>query len=439
MHLRVSPWIISPAANLLIGLLGIATSGLTARVLGPSDRGVLAAAMIWPSLVFSLGAVVNTQSVAYFWAKAKVTGTCRTIWSASLIWSGLLTLILLPVSWMINWLALGEQAPVNLIASNIYAWMIPFSLLSACLVPIFLAEERFNIFWGIRIGSAVLYLVLLLVLYLAGLISVINCVLVSLASLIGTTIYALVLYLKSFDWSFSWNPDVFKSMAVYGTKINLSGFPYQLNVRLDQLLMSLLLPERVLGYYVVAVAWSSILGFLGSGVSTTMLSRSVLTDRQDQSRLSDLLAQFRLANILLVVLGVGAAIIAPLGIPLLFGSDFRPSVFPAMVLCLASLFMNINLVLHELTRGLGFPNLGVRAEMAGLLVTAPLLALLLPVWQGTGAALVALISRLCVLGVFIHLFTREINVPVTECVMPLRADWVRARDWLERGRQRLFL
>jgi O-antigen/teichoic acid export membrane protein len=305
-------------------------------------------------------------------------------------------------------------------------------------VPIYLAEKRFGIFWSVRISTAVLYLLLLLLLFFTGFLNVLNCVLVSLASLVGTTIFALVIYLKGFNGTLSWDVGVFKSMATYGIKTNLSGFPYQLSVRLDQLLMSLLLPERVLGYYVVAVAWSSMLSFLGGGVSTVMLSRSVLTDGHDQRRLSDLLAQFRLVSILLMVLGGGVAIATPLCLPLLFGSEFKPSIFPAMVLCLASVVMNITLVLHELTRGLGFPGLGIRAEVAGLLVTVPLLVVLLPVWQGMGAALVALFSRLFALGVLIHLLARKVDVPVSECVMPTRADWARARAWLKRGNHWLF-
>jgi O-antigen/teichoic acid export membrane protein len=434
MRLDPSPWVVALVANLLIGFLGIVTSSLTARGLGPTGRGILVAAMLWPSLVISLGALINTQSVAYFWAKTKSSGDYATTWTASLVLLGLLTLVLLPMAWLVNWLTLGWQSQASLKAANLYAWTIPVSLLSGCLVAIFLAEQRIATFWGVRIASAVLYLVLLVVLFLTGNFKVLNCVLGLLVSVAGTTLFALLMYLRNFDATLSWNAGLVKSLATYGAKINLSGFPYQLNVRLDQLLMSLLLPEEALGYYAISVAWSSMLSFVGGGVSTVMLSRSVVADCHDRRHLFNLLTQFRLVSVLIVVLGVGTLIVTPIGLPLLFGSDFKPSILPAMILCLASVVLNVNVVLHELTRGLGFPELGIRAEMVGLLVAAPLLALLLPLWQGIGAAVVAIISRTFALGVLIHLFVRKIDVPVSVFVIPTRSDWVHVQAWLKSGK-----
>ena len=84
---KISPWISSPGVNVLIGGIGLLTGVLLACTLGPTNRGVLAESLLWPSFVLVLGAVINNQTIVYFWTKAKTGGpdTRQSVLGTSLL------------------------------------------------------------------------------------------------------------------------------------------------------------------------------------------------------------------------------------------------------------------------------------------------------------------------------------------------------------------
>jgi hypothetical protein len=60
-----NPWFLATGANVVMGLLGMLTAGLIARSLGPTDRGVLVAAVLWSGLTFSTLGFPGIQAVVY--------------------------------------------------------------------------------------------------------------------------------------------------------------------------------------------------------------------------------------------------------------------------------------------------------------------------------------------------------------------------------------
>lgn len=427
---KISPWISSPGMNVLIGGIGLLTGILLARTLGPSDRGVLAESLLWPSFVLVLGAIVNTQTIVYFWTKAKSGDhdSRQSVLGTSLVIASLLTFILIIVGLGINFLALGLSNKESFWFANIYLISIPLSLFSACFVSIFLAEERYNIFWGLRISQSIVYLVGLLALILFGNLEILNVILVILAAMLVQTIAAIVLYLKDFRFHPSVNRELSVPLLKYGTRTNLAGLPYHLNTRIDQLFMSLLLAPQVLGYYVVAYGWASLLSFLGGGASMVMLPQSASSEGSNQDSVLLLVSKFRKVLIALAIAGLAAAITAPIGIKILFGAEFAPAILPATILCIAGIVLNSNLVIHEMARGLGYPGLGMWAEGIGLIFTVILLYVLLPLWGGVGAAIASLVSYSIVFIVIVFLLSRRVKIS-TRSFLPRLSDINEYRIW----------
>ena len=251
--------------------------------------------------------------------------------------------------------------------------------------------------------------------------NVLNVILVILTAMFVQMIASIALYLKHFRLRPSVSHQLSASIAWYGARTELAGLPYHLNARLDQLLMSLLLPPQVLGYYVVAYGWSSMLSFVGGGASMVMLPQSASSDTTDRASILDLTRKFRVVMMGLAAIGVAAAVVSPIGIRVLFGADFVPSVVPAMILCIAGVMLNSNLVIHEMARGLGHPGIGVWAEGVGLIFTLVLLFALLPLWGGVGAAIASLVSYSVVFIVIIFLISRRVGISAKE-FLPRTSD-----------------
>ena len=423
MQIRINQWVLSPSANILVGLIGLITSIIIARNLGPSLRGIFAEAILWPTLVLALGSLVNTQSVVFFWSKAKVDNTTNRVLGASILWSVLLSVILILISWGINYIVLGSNEKISYIPANIYSLIIPILLISYAVTPIFLVEKRMGIYWSLRLASSILYLVGVITLTILGKFSIINLIFILIASQFFPLLMSAVLVQVNFRVRPVWHRVTFLSLANYGFKVNLTGLPYQLNLRIDQTLMSLFLSARVLGYYTVAFSWASSLSFIGVGLSVVMLVRSASIDFNDREKLIIIFGQLRIVFISLLIIGLFIALSTPILLPKLFGIEFLPSVIPGIILCIAGIFLGLNIVLHELIRGLGFPELGIRAEVLGLVISLILLYLLLPIWGGTGAAIASTISYSIVSITLVLLLSRKINFKYSEIVIPRKADF----------------
>jgi len=66
-------------AQIFILLLGACTGVMSARLLGPQGRGELAAAILWPSTLLTLGSMGLNQSIVFH--------TGRRLFPASEIWT----------------------------------------------------------------------------------------------------------------------------------------------------------------------------------------------------------------------------------------------------------------------------------------------------------------------------------------------------------------
>ena len=138
--------------------------------------------------------------------------------------------------------------------------------------------------------------------------------------------------------------------------------------------------------------------------------------------------KFRQIFIVLVIAGIAAAVAAPIGIRVFFGLEFIPSIVPAMILCIAGIMLNGNLVVHEMARGLGHPDLGMWAEGVGLIFTVILLFALLPLWGGVGAAIASLVSYSIVFVIIVLLLSRRVHIS-SRSFLPHLSDINEYRIW----------
>jgi len=432
-NLSKNAWVSLPAINLLVGLFSVVTSSLVARSLGPSARGILAASVLWTLWVISVGAFVQTQSITYVWAKSNDRD--RT-WSASILLTVILSLLLVPAALLLNYLLIpkGDSA---LAAANLSTLLIPVTMLGACVTSIFLAEGAFGRFGATRLMTSVVYTTGVVVVVGMGWANVINLAWLNAVSPIAAILLAAYWLIQDRRLHWRWtNWSQVKQITKYGISTNLSGLPYNLNLRLDQAAMALWMPPEVLGFYAVAVAWSSTQSFIGNGVSMILLSKSSNVEKSDTSSVQRVITQFRIASAIILLLGLAATVVTPWGINLLFGAAFAPAILPAMILSVAVSVANIKLLLLETSRGLGEPAIGIGAESLGLLVTVVLLVLLLPTWGAVGAAVTSLFSYCTSTFALAVLTSRRTRLPVRSFLALNRADLQEVSVMVERIKSR---
>ena len=332
-----------------------------------------------------------------------------------------LSVLLVPLALLLN-AFLATKSDLSLTAANLNTLTIPVSMALTLLTSIFLAEGAFGQFGISRLSTSLVYTAGVILLSVLGWTAVVNLVAITVFAPLSSIILSWYWIKRRRTFHWKWDAGQAKSIAKYGFTINMSGLPYQLNLRLDQAAMAIWLPAETLGFYAVAVAWASTQSFVGTAVSGILLSKSSNVEVSDPTSVDTVIAQFRMATMLLLLLGAAVTVVTPLGVHLLFGPEYVAAIIPAAILCAAGTVANIKLVLHEVARGLGEPSVGVWAESLGLVVTGIMLVALLPTWGMVGAAWTSLVSYLVATIVLLFMTSQRTGIPVQNFFVINRTD-----------------
>jgi O-antigen/teichoic acid export membrane protein len=378
--------VVTAVTNLTLVGLGAVGAVLAARLLGPEGRGQLATAMVWALLITAVGTMGVPQALTYRAARdpasvGRIFGTALALLASQTLG------VLLVGHWVIG-RVLGGSSAQTLWTTRLYLLSVPSSLLIAYLSTLAQGLQRFSLCNGLRVlGAAGYPLGLVLAVPLGARLDSVIPILVASQSAAGAA--ALAVFLVRVRPEMSASVAEARGLLAWGLQTFWGSLCWNANARLDQCLLSALVPMRDLGQYAVAVSYAGLL-FSMSGGFALLLFPAVAAEA---SRGRERIGRTLMAN--LVVTGIAAVLMAgacPVILPLLFGQAFREAVPVAHVLLAASVVLGANYVLSDGLRGLGRPNLVSAAETAGLLVTAIMLWLLLPRWGTLGAAWASLLS-----------------------------------------------
>jgi len=409
----------------ILGLIANIISGIvTARFLGPGGKGELTAITLWPIFIAAVGCLGIAESTVFLSGKEDeksipsilTTGVIiALIQSALLIIIGLLLIPVLMKSYSNQSITLAKLflcfIPINLIALNQHA------VIQGRLKIIVYNLARLILSWS--------YTILIIILFLFKHLSVQNCVISLLVSYFLNFLFVSVYSIKQgwyshiFDWS------ILRKMLNYGIKAHIGNVSSILNLRLDQMVMAVWLPPKLLGLYVVAVTFSSGLNLISSAIATIGFpSLSMTPDINDQSvKIS------RLLRLNFWACGMGAIVmivISPYLLPLLFGSAYASSVQVAQVLIMAAFFSGANSVLASSVKGTGRPIISTYSELIGLLVTVIILYLLLPRMLIMGAAIASLVAYFISFTYLLMFIRKYYDLPLRQLFFPQSED----RVWL---------
>jgi O-antigen/teichoic acid export membrane protein len=414
--------------NMLLALLGLITGSLAARLLGPAGRGELAAIQMWPLLLAAVASLGLPQALTYFAARsAEAAGRC---FGSAVLLALLSSLPFALLGYVALPHVLSAQSPDVVAASRWYLLLLPVQ--AAVSMPLHLLRGRsdFTVWNLLRLVPGLGWLGVLVTGWLLGR-SAPRFFAFSYLSVLATLVLLTFSVARArVSGSFRPKPQEWRPLLAYGLPTVLTHVPQLLNLRLDQVLMAALLPAQTLGFYVVAVTWSSAVGHLPNALATVLLPRTA--SQADAARRRAVFAQGgRLAVLSALSVACMVGLVTPWALPLLFGEKFLASVPAALVLVGAAAIAAVNSVLEEGLRGLGHPGTAFMAELTGLAVTIGALALLLPPFGIMGAAM-ASVAGYGTVGVLLVAFSlRLTGVSPSALLCPNTADLQRILQRLQ--------
>ncbi|MER9345062.1 oligosaccharide flippase family protein [Mesorhizobium sp. M0601] len=348
-------------SSLVTLVAGLGTGIIAARVLGPSERGVLAQVFFWAQFLAPLGAISIADAIVIHARRGHDVNAL--VQQAYILMAKMLCLIL-PVGGVIILAAMrGSATPV--VISSLIFWVVQACVMSFDQVTTGSLKNALR-FRVLSITSALIplmYIISLLIMLVFSR-SYLVFVVAQAAALLLT-----VLIRFKFSQFGGWSTSVGgNNVQLLATALNIhrTTVVHLLSSQIDRLLVVQTLSNSEIGLYFVAVSLAGPLqGFIGVAVSQIALSKFVhVTGAARELMVERLL---RLSWMVSLIGAVAVVTIAPIVAPLLFGKAFSISGYVAAGLTAATATVPVRLVAREASKSMNDNGSPFRAELGFLL------------------------------------------------------------------------
>lgn len=363
---RVKQWFLSTlTTNAILAILGLGTGVLAARILGPSGRGELAAIQLLPQVLSGVALLGLAEALTYCAAREPPRTAAYIAASVSLATAS--AIVFISVGLVITPYFLGGFSSEVIWAARLY---LVYFLVNAFVGLPHHALRGVGQFtaWNIlRVLPPLSWLMVLLVAWWVGEMSASAVALLFLAALWILFIPFSIVLKKRISGSYVPTRSSCARLIQIGLPSAVAALPQSLSARIDQLVIAATLSPESLGLYAVAAACAGVASPLTTSLAA-MVVPLVASRQQSPEQTRVLTGTVRIGVFVALIAGLFVAIATPFLLNHVFGPQFEAALPAALVLVVASTIGASNGIIEEGYRGLGRPELVMRAHIIGALV-----------------------------------------------------------------------
>jgi O-antigen/teichoic acid export membrane protein len=394
------------ATTLLIQVIGLATGVVVARGLGVDGRGLLAAVILWPSVLTYLGDLGGPVGYAYLAANQPATRPALVRAAGAL--TAVQTLLVVAVGIPAVLLALhGKPRHSAALAAAFLACYVPMNLYTRYVNAVNQARRRLSWFNAIRMSVPFTYLVFVVALLVTDRLTLRNTVAATAASnLLATALAWWSTRGMRGEGPVEGTGAVGREVLHYGLRSHIGNLTPIDSMQLDLLLVTLLLSPHQAGLYTVAASAAAVVRVQGTALGLVGLPAVAREPRREDARriAASLVRSTLLVGLLsAVVIAVGA----PVLIRLIYGAPYVPATGVVRLLVFGIVLASVRQVAGDCLRGLGRPGAASVAEVSSWAVGGPLALVAIPTLGSMGAALAVIGSYGAALAVCLRYLRAE--------------------------------
>jgi O-antigen/teichoic acid export membrane protein len=399
--------------------IGVLTGIITARWLGPHDRGLFQLLTLLPTTLSNFVKLGIPQASVYFMRRKGASASAvasNSVWMAFVMGSALAAACWVWRDWLLENVMKG--APSELIVPTLV--LIPFVLLQFYLLGIAQAQERFREYNVRQIVPNVLSLVGMFVVLVVCGFGLVGAVLTQTAIVVFMSIWLTLRVHREAPLSARVDGDLLRGMLGFGGKSYVQTLAATLHLRIDQYLIAYLLNPGEVAYYAIGVNLASLLLKISDATGTVLFPRLAASDREAAD-----LATMRVcrSTLFLTALGVVAfAVVGPFAIPLLYGEPFRHSIGPLLILLPGVLLMAVYQILTRNFTSRAKQEVNILAALTALVLNVGLNWVLIPPYGIEGAAVAHAVSYGTAAVILLVVFVRESGRSLREVLLIRRGD-----------------
>jgi O-antigen/teichoic acid export membrane protein len=382
-------------ANLAIPIIGGLSGVLLARALGPADRGIFALLQSLPAVVATVASVGMAEALAFHVARSPDQEDRYSLLRSSTVIVIVGSLIAIGFGFALStWLfgIIDDDYRDAFTAALLYIPALTFAFVaqgwyrgSSRLASWNFARALPGLLWAIAV--CVIFVWQPTVLAMAVGMSVSGVLVLVVLAIIGRS---------DLRDAYRARPGSGRPLMRYGVPSTLSTLPRLINLRFDQLFLLIFLPSEAVGFYVTAVAWSSLIPAVASvRAMNRFVDVAALEPASRWPLVKDILRNGLKVSI---IAGVILAALSPIVFPLLFGEAFRPARNLAAAMALVGVANAMMAITTSMLWAWGLPGRLLIADLSALAATLLILigfSPLIGVWSAVLASFASYVTAVC--------------------------------------------
>jgi antigen flippase len=369
--------------RVMLVAIGLVTTVLVARILGPTGRGLYAVATTVGMLGVQFGNLGLHASNTYYVAKDRtllpvLVGNTLVV-AAAIGGGSAVTAYTLFALW-------PSAAPVSgMLLVLALAW-IPLGLCYLLLQNLLLGIQEIRAFNTIELATKALAVAFILIVAVSGRVSTVNVFAAGLVALGISFWWSLHKLVSSAGRGPSTSLDVFRDNIRYGLKAYFATLFMFLTLRMNLLMVGYIRGAEMAGYYSVAANLGEMVSMLPTVIGTVLFPKlSAMT--QDEARWEFTKKTVLATTGLVAVVGPIAVLLARPIVATIFGNEFLPAV-PAFIWLMPGVaVLSVNSIFMNFFASVGMPPITVYSPALAAVANIVLNYTLIPRLGIVGAAI----------------------------------------------------
>lgn len=269
------------STNALMLLSGVVTSLLSAWALGPDGRGDLMVVLMWPG-IFVLVAEFGLPTAYRYWT-AKEPERVSALYSNAILLTLIVGVAAVALAWIVIPLLIGHRSSSVVRLAQIYALVIPMTLLTDLIRGLLEGARRFQwvaalrlVFFGVQAASYI-------VLWFTHQLTLDAAMYTMIAAAATSLVVAVVgIYVQLQPcWRPRWSD--LRTTLRYGVRDYPGVLTEFVNWRLDLMMLVGMASSSSIGLYSVAVRISDITTLLASSVNDALMPEVAASEKRDEA------------------------------------------------------------------------------------------------------------------------------------------------------------
>jgi O-antigen/teichoic acid export membrane protein len=370
--------------------VNIATSLLTAGMLGPSGRGEQAALVLAPNFLGGIGSlglhgalIYNLKADPERQRELLGNGILLTLFAGTLAMVG---------GWIAEPYWLRQYSPHTILFGRLLMLTTPMIVISFTLSGAAEAQGWFGLVNRMYYLQSVPTLAMLGGLALLGRLTPITSACVYVLPTVGTFVYMMLQIVRRLRPIFRPRREPMLRLLRYGARLAGVDLLGTLSSFVDQMIIVACLSAGMAGTYAVALSSARLLNVVQGGIGAVLFPS--VAARETAAVVRAVAQTFRIATLLVAGLACGLAVVGPKLLLFAYGAKFAPAIVPFRVLLLAMTVEAGARILYHVYAGCGRPELTTLFEGLAVAVLVLAMLLLVPPFATLGAALAVLCAAL---------------------------------------------